>query len=367
MIYGENQVRQAYLVTAVKENLAGLTEAGHAMPVKAFNKWFAHVVETDGVGGISRMTTDHILRGKIRDIRISKPQGLKKQQWVIDIPSTVVVGAAYQMKFLIKDFLGFGEMDRCIKDIVWVARTTSQDDLGNGLVKQIERMQQTAAFKMFASATYTGGKITLVENIINATKKNLELGRMPRNLDMKITTSGKPVAPVAGNPNVTYEATPWAYDKDEEVHYGGSATIVRTELEGIKNAFRVYDMLKFFNKGRGDEYGLMGFPNANPSELPDVDMTKDYICLDIHYFFQNQGIDNEANEKELTFFAPEEGGLAVLEALISGIADVANKDTQTDTTSGRTTYVYPVKWSDAKGTDNVDATNSTNTESQGEE
>ena len=72
-----------------------------------------------------------------------------------------------------------------------------------------------------------------------------------------------------------------------------------TEVTIHPNGPMIAEMEYFFSKGRADLYGYMGFPDVNPSEMK-ANPSKHYYILDIKYFYQEAGVNNQNSEKELS-------------------------------------------------------------------
>lgn len=75
--------------------------------------------------------------------------------------------------------------------------------------------------------------------------------------------------------------------------------LTTTEVTPYPNGPMIAEMEYFFSKGRADLFGYMGFPDINPSEMK-ANPAKDYYVLDIKYFYQEAGVNNQNSEKELS-------------------------------------------------------------------
>ena len=71
----------------------------------------------------------------------------------------------------------------------------------------------------------------------------------------------------------------------------------------IGNAKMTADLEYFCMGERGDQYRMMGWPNYVPTRYmigPNVNAQTEYDYLDIHYYFQGEGVRSDKSEKVLT-------------------------------------------------------------------
>jgi hypothetical protein len=67
--------------------------------------------------------------------------------------------------------------------------------------------------------------------------------------------------------------------------------------------------LEYFGMGeRGDQYRMIGWPNYIPTKYM-VDAGQEYDYLDIHYYFQGEGVRSDKSEKQLTLVCVADSGL----------------------------------------------------------
>ena len=82
--------------------------------------------------------------------------------------------------------------------------------------------------------------------------------------------------------------------------------------------------LEYFCMGeRGDQYRNMGWPNVIPTKYL-VDPSKKYDVINIHYFYQGDGISVQKSEKDIQIVVlrPGEGDYTNVNALIAVIKDL---------------------------------------------
>lgn len=67
--------------------------------------------------------------------------------------------------------------------------------------------------------------------------------------------------------------------------------------------------LEYFCMGeRGDQYRMIGWPNYIPTKYM-VDSDQEYDYLDIHYYFQGEGVRSDKSEKQMTLVCVADSGL----------------------------------------------------------
>ena len=79
---------------------------------------------------------------------------------------------------------------------------------------------------------------------------------------------------------------------------------------------------------RGDQYRNMGWPNVIPTKYL-VDPSKEYDVLNIHYFYQGDGISVQKSEKDIQIVVPRPGekDYTNINALIAAIKAVVPAET----------------------------------------
>lgn len=179
-----------------------------------------------------------------------------------------------------------------------------------------------------------------------------------------VTIKGKPGQPwyvgVADNKpnqividNLTWEnwhdttLTSLPLENNSRVGVYGTATDITGQgttagTDYIANGKRTADLEYFCMGERGDHYRNMGWPNVihtayminNPSD------TDEYDYLDIHFYFQGEGVRSDKSEKVLTLVATAAGGdnvNAVLEGFyntICGSSENTQSQDNTETEGG---------------------------------
>ena len=89
-----------------------------------------------------------------------------------------------------------------------------------------------------------------------------------------------------------------------ENSWGTVADATDVNIWFLKNGRKMADLEYFCMGERGDIYRGMGYPNsietAYAISLGDA-MTKDFDAIDLHYFFQGEGVNSDYSEKVITF------------------------------------------------------------------
>ena len=97
------------------------------------------------------------------------------------------------------------------------------------------------------------------------------------------------------NSNGTYDDITWG-----DVAYADSSTV-------IKNGKLAADYEYFFHGERGDQYRMVGWPDYIPTTY-DVDATKEYDFIQIHFAYIGPNEGCQKSEKDITFLVPRANG-----------------------------------------------------------
>lgn len=181
MTYGENQLRQFYVVDS--------THTATPKVSAAANKFYVKYVDAKRYGDNSagaEFVTDKISKGCIRDIRISKPKGLTLKTWKVVLDSSVnsgapVVGEDYIINFDFRNVFGFGENDRYYKNAVVhvTSATNTAEKFYEAMAANINKQFKTEAWKPIkaysdANAEGTVGGISLA-SVLDSNVKSVSV------------------------------------------------------------------------------------------------------------------------------------------------------------------------------------------------
>lgn len=308
MIYAQNQVGNMYV----------LSSTNTASPEIAFNKFYIEYTGPQGAGnGNAKITSDKIDLNCIRYITVKKPQGFTPRTWTITTP-TPKVGKKYILYFDFSNWTGFGSYDKYHKFAVAVAATTTKSDLATKLVAAINTQFKHEAYVPFI-ASISGSNVVLTETSPTVSAAKVLRGIMPSQLDMTISSYTDDEAFSADN-------GVWASWAEFATT---NSNITKADGTPLNNGYIILDMENFYSKNRADLYGLAGYPDCNPSDMV-ADASKDYYVLTIHYFLQEQGMNNQNSEKQLIVAAETE---AALNTLVSGLKTIMDPFTPPATSS----------------------------------
>lgn len=322
MIYSENQLRQFFVLNSTYTATPVVSNTGKS------KLWYAKCIQPGGT-----ISTDKIVVENIRDIRISQPQGQKKSTWTLVFDGTPVVGKAYILTLNFKNRLGFGDGEADYYSIVTVAKTTTVADFYTDLAANINRTFRHAYKPLTATASATN--VVMEENVESYGSNTVILQRMP--LAINLTVSG-----------VDEDGNAWLDNLTQVTDGVEMLQPTLSDVNGGANAIYIADMENFYSRGRGDIYGYVGCPKGmNPMEMVTAINTTDiYYVLDIKYYSQNHGINNQNSEKELSFASTTLTDLTTLAAglatfttstLTGGNTSAVGTLISTTSTSGSTT------------------------------
>lgn len=95
------------------------------------------------------------------------------------------------------------------------------------------------------------------------------------------------------------ESTPGA-DKYRVRICGTSENITATTTHTLGNGKNTAD-LEWYSMGeRADQHRMNGYPNYVPTDYMVTDVSKEYDYLDVHFFFEQEGVPGDKSEKVLT-------------------------------------------------------------------
>lgn len=330
MIFPENQVRNFYVAKAIKVGSASMSAIGDAKAHQKNGKYWLEYVDANG----KTITSDIIRIKNIRDIRISKPEGFNGRVWAITVDTTNLTnGSTCMLYFDLGNVFGFGEGEKFYYSYPVYFKTgmTAGDILQKfeDIISNVLKYNKVMA-SVFESATYDGTDSALYLKEADQDYDGL-LGYYPHSVNVKISANAvdangavldyaeivtdKEVAnyptfsateTYAAGDRVTYSSAAYEFTSAHSAGAwtGSDATAIYSNIptaHSKTNSYKVAAMERFFSKVRADLYGYMGYPDVNPSTmiLPDADANSYYI-LDIKYYTQLSGVNNQNSEKEMS-------------------------------------------------------------------
>lgn len=329
--FSVHQVRQLYVANAYKENLAALKDAGDITVVKT-NEGDAMYFQYMGAL-LDKMRSDLIKVDNITNLTATKAEDIatKLKGYTLTLDPAVnggqpVAGQDYILRLAFREYIGMSEADQYFKyGMVHVFPELSASDfykrMAHSLVINLskdttalvdvylydgssETKVEAMSWEVFDKAyteTYTA--IRFVEAV-----QPWHLGLMPQAV---IPFKVQPV-------NVLVDGDQRIWGKVES--YNPQASLPEGQL--------IADLEYFCMGERGDQYRNMGWPNVIPTKYL-VDPSKEYDVLNIHYFYQGDGISVQKSEKDIQIVVPRPGekDYTNINALIAAIKAVVPAET----------------------------------------
>ena len=367
MVFSTNQVRQLYVVTGtmtdanIKAHAAGTTlqDPGKTL-LKEFDDWGQHedpkTYEFFYVNALGELGhSDIIHRENIRKITKTPASKLRMYlpSWLITntlSANDYATGDVFYMNFSFPGFLNATDEEIETKT---VAMRYNYNEKGQPMDSNDTNYGDWGAQMAGAIKLAFNAKKNLDNDLLSVTGSNTT-----------VTIKGKAGAPwyvgVADNKptqividNLTWEnwhdpnLTSLPLENNSRVGVYGTAqdttgTGSTAGVDYIGNGKRTADLEYFCMGERGDQYRNVGWPNVihtaymvnNPGD------TDEYDYLDIHYYFQGEGVRSDKSEKVLTLVATAAGGNnvnSVLEGFyntICGSSENTQSQDNTETEGG---------------------------------
>lgn len=292
-----NQVRQVYVASTLKTDatpsalgdLRVLGEAGKFI-------YFQHY----GQGGLT--ATDRIPVQNIRYIKQTANADMKDKLNTHTVKvKTAVAGQVYILKVLVRNYIGQGINDTAFRYGAYKAKSgDNAAAIAAGIAADLQASlgldsENNASdinhYKdRFCTVTVASDTITIKE-----VDQFWELPRYPVQY-CPLELSLKPITT----------------DIEKEDFYW--AEIGKGDPTVVDNVSKKLAELEFHAHGwRGDYYRGIGYPRNFDTKYM-VNLSSDYDVIDIHYFFQGQGVSVQQSEKEITLIVPK-GNETILSAI----------------------------------------------------
>lgn len=307
--FSVHQVRQLYVANAYKENLAALKDAGDITVVKEAK---GSAIYFQYMGALlDKMRSDLIKVDNITSLTATKAEDIapKLNGYTLTLDPEVnggqpVAGQDYILRLAFRQYIGMSEADQYFKyGMVHVFPGLSASDfykkMAHSLVINLSKdvtalvdvylydgsnetkvgAMSWEAFDKAYTGTYTA--IRFVEAV-----QPWHLGLMPQAV---IPFEVQPV-------NVLVDGDQRLWGKVES--YDPQVYLPEGQL--------IADLEYFCMGERGDQYRNMGWPNVIPTKYL-VDPSKEYDVINIHYFYQGDGISVQKSEKDIQIVVPRPG------------------------------------------------------------
>lgn len=293
-----NQVRQTYVATTLKSDTAPSVLGDIAVKGEAGKYlYFQHF----GHGGLT--SSDLIKVENIRSIKQTPAAKMNTKLHSHTVKVTEVSpGQVYEIKVLVHNYIGQGAQDYTYRFGLYKAKSSdTAATIAAGLKKDLEL--SVAKDNLF-SVSVSGDTITITENAdIPFELGRFFVGYMP----LDITLNGIVTA--------------------DEIETFEWATISKTAFSANDATKKVAELEYATLGSRGDVYRKMGWPRSIESKTM-VDLSASYDVIDIHYFFQGQGVSSQKSEKEISLIVPA-GNSTILAAIntITGTEKIVAPET----------------------------------------
>lgn len=321
--FSVHQVRQLYVANAYKENLKALKDAGDITVVKKDADDSIYFQYKGAL--LDNMRSDLIKVDNITNLTATKAEDmavkLKGYSLVLDPKvngGQPVAGQEYILRLAFREFIGMSEADQYFKyGMVHAYSGLSASDFYKEMALSIAKNLSKDVTALVDVYLYDGSVETKVE--ASTKEKSLagtytairfveavqpwHLGLMPQAV---IPFEVQPV-------DVLVDGDHRIWGKVES--YDPQASLPEGQL--------IADLEYFCMGERGDQYRNMGWPNVIPTKYL-VDPSKEYDVINIHYFYQGDGISVQKSEKDIQIVVPRpgEGDYTNVNALIAAIKAV---------------------------------------------
>lgn len=316
-IFSTNQARQFYVVSGLVQS-SGLVDASHrigaastlgtiGIGTNATHMWFEYM----GAGGPTR--SDLIPLNHVRAIKQTNAEDMERNLNAVEVTlNASMIDSSYVI----------GGND-CILNITipnYENGGTEYKLLKHGAVHTYSTMAPSDFYKVLACSIYG----SIAKDAVKPFKVLLKNSSTP----VEVTSTDKTdyAATTATGIYLVEAEQPWSRGKiaqyEIEMQLNANTVIVEGEeidwlvtdytinsggtYGTLKNGKMTADLEWFCMGERGDIYRGAGWP-MNIETTYQVDPTTEYDYLDIHYFFQGEGISVQQSEKTITLVGTKSG------------------------------------------------------------
>lgn len=304
--FSVHQVRQLYVANAYKENLAALKNAGDITVVKT-NEGGAIYFQYMGAF-LDKMRSDLIKIENITNLRATRAEDMatKLKGYTLTLDPNVnggqpVAGQDYLLRLAFREYIGMSEADQYFK---------------YGMVHVFPGLKASDFYKEMAlslAANISKDVTALVDIYLydGTTETKVEEGVDPESLTgtytaLRIAEAVQPwhlgTMPQGVIP-FSVQPTTVLVDGDQRIW----GKVESYDTKAVLPEGQLIADLEYFCMGeRGDQYRNMGWPNVIPTKYL-VDPSKEYDVINIHYFYQGDGISVQKSEKDIQIVVPRPG------------------------------------------------------------
>ena len=308
--FSTNQVRQLYVVEALKTTNVIATAAAGSIAVKADTAKTHLYFEYMGAGGMTRsdlIDIKNILYAKATDAD-DLAHDLAKYKLTLDASvngGTPVAGQDYILRIAFRNYIGLSEEDQYFKYgmVHAVAGMTASDfykTLALSLVKNFSREEEGLLKFYLETGDTVAGTPTEVtkdtkESALTGTYTGIVIEEAPQEWILGVMEQ----APV----NFTLQPDTITANGDERI-WGVVKQV--TSTSSIPNGHKIADLEYFCMGERGDVYRMVGFPHVIRTKYL-VNPDNKYNVIDIHYAYVGPNESVQKSEKDITIVVPKIG------------------------------------------------------------
>ena len=321
--FSVHQVRQLYVANAYKANLKALKDAGDITVVKKDADDSIYFQYKGAL--LDNMRSDLIKVDNITNLTATKAEDLaiklKGYSLVLDPKvngGQPVAGQEYILRLAFREFIGMSEADQYFKyGMVHAYSGLSASDFYKEMALSVAKNLSKDVTALVDVYLYDGSVETKVEA---STKKESLTGTYTA---IRFAEAVQPwhlgLMPQAVIP---FEVQPVDVLVDGDHRIWGKVESYDTKAS-LPEGQLIADLEYFCMGERGDQYRNMGWPNVIPTKYL-VDPSKEYDVINIHYFYQGDGISVQKSEKDIQIVVPRpgEGDYTNVNALITAIKAV---------------------------------------------
>lgn len=311
MNFSVNQVRQLYVVNALKSAFADLKTPGDAYVGSADSNIFLQYM--GAIGDIMRSDTVKAVKIKYINAVSAEDMAYKLKGYKVTLDPTVnggnpVAGQDYLLRFAFREFIGVSPSDQYFQ--YGQAHAYS----GMTAVDLFKRIAVSAAINMQKE----------VNPLVHIYMYSAINGMIEVTSSVKVTDLDK---------YNDFQAVLYVMEAAQPWHLGTMAQgVIPFELQGVTITVdgeprhwevvenyqfvdaedkpivlpvgqKIADLEWFAMGERGDQYRLVGWPNVIPTKYM-VDPKKDYDMITIHYFFTGDNEQAQKSEKDIQIACP---------------------------------------------------------------
>lgn len=332
MVFSENQVRQLYVVTGVKDNIVSDITNGNTLKPgdtqlkvigcsgDTFGDVDAEAYEFLAINAHNTpIHSDIIHKDNIRKVNLTDASALRMWLPTIDVENVLgngdyETGDVFYINFSFPGFLNATDEEVETKT---VAMRYNYDKTDRVMLSSDPLYNDWSAQMVEAIKLAFNSKRNLDNDLLKVTKVDAKTIRITAKEGNWIlgTHNNKPNRIVIDN--LTWEnwhdvnLTSLPLENNSRVGVYGKAIDMtgKANTEYVPNGKITADLEYFLMGERGDQYRMKGWPHVIYTSYM-VNPAKEYDYLDVHYYFQGEGVRSDKSEKVITLVAEHDSAAA---------------------------------------------------------